>query len=758
MEPSKKNQKTLFSFFSKQPNEDKGEEVNDFGVSLSGKNSTSLRVSSDEKSDLQAGTESNSSVSSSSNMHEHDEQNKSEWPSIWTIDMWERKKEAFPWLGCKNGSLGCTLCSTVSHLGAFKKERTSISKEWCTFAITFNGSSKSAQLTSLRKKIFLHKQSSAHLTAESITAKANEETIENVCDKMNVSNLESTIKVFRSAYYLAKNDRPFSDYSKLLQLQKMNGVDIGVGLHSRFSATEIIDHISHEMKKRITQQVKSISGKISILIDESTSLSDKSTLIVYLKCETSKDLPPNVLFLDLIELPNQTADSIFEALLGCLKKYGFDFEYLKENLVAFACDGASVMLGKKSGVVEKLLQQFPNIVPWHCMNHRIELAVSDSINDVGAINHFQMFMDKLYTLYSKSPKNQRELAECASELDLQLQKVDRILGTRWVSSSFKTVMAVWYGYQALYSHFKKAQEDKNRTTTERAMYGGLIRRLTSTQFLSDLAIMYDILAELTMVSECLQNREATVVYADKLIRRSIAFFECLKEKPGTKTLEAKRAAITGNFCHVPLTSSNKITAINDQQLLSSVINNLKRRLFTTRSSNEPSNKATGNNYDYEKEYESLLSELKVLESNNWPPEKYVGYGEQEIEHLCARFRLNANKIKNSFRDYLENSTTIPKDLNPLINCTKLIPCSSAECERGFSHMNIIISPTRSKLTIEHVSALMFIKLNGPSIQTWKPENYVKAWLRRHRTADDTRTRRANLQPDKEEEDAFAIYL
>ncbi|KAK9679703.1 hypothetical protein QE152_g39793 [Popillia japonica] len=159
----------------------------------------------------------------------------------------------------------------------------------------------------------------------------------------------------------------------------------------------------------------------------------------------------------------------------------------------------------------------------------------------------------------------RELAECASELDLELNKIGRILGTRWVSSSLKTVTAVWYSYQALYSQFKKAQEDvKNRTTSERAMFRGLIKRLTSTQFLSDLAIMYDILAELSMVSECLQNRQTTVVYADKLIRRSIAFFECVKEKPGTKSLGAKRAAIEGNFCGVPLTSSSKITAINPQ--------------------------------------------------------------------------------------------------------------------------------------------------------------------------------------------------
>ncbi|KAK9744177.1 hypothetical protein QE152_g7999 [Popillia japonica] len=102
----------------------------------------------------------------------------------------------------------------------------------------------------------------------------------------------------------------------------MNGVDIGVGLHYRCSATEIINHNSDELKERITHQIKSISGKISILIDESTSLSDKSTLIVYLKCETSKDFPSHVS--GLIELPTQTADSIFEALLGCLKKYGPD--------------------------------------------------------------------------------------------------------------------------------------------------------------------------------------------------------------------------------------------------------------------------------------------------------------------------------------------------------------------------------------------------------------------------------------------------
>ncbi|GBL78901.1 Armadillo repeat-containing protein 5 [Araneus ventricosus] len=37
---------------------------------------------------------------------------------------------------------------------------------------------------------------------------------------------------------------------------------------------------------------------------------------------------------------------------------------------------------------------------------------------------------------------------------------------------------------------------------------------------------------------------------------------------------------------------------------------------------------------------------------------------------------------------------------------------------------------------------MFIKLKGPNIRKWKPERYLRTWLRKHRSADDTRTRRA----------------
>ncbi|GBL99743.1 hypothetical protein AVEN_249771-1 [Araneus ventricosus] len=249
-----------------------------------------------------------------------------------------------------------------------------------------------------------------------------------------------------------------------------------------------------------------------------------------------------------------------------------------------------------------------------------------------------------------------------------------------------------------------------------------------------------------MLFESLQSRKSTIVYVDKIFRRSITFFEALKDKPGTKCLQAKRAAIEGNFCGVPIKNNVKMLAINNQQLLSSIINNLERRLFTTRSSNGKARTTPGpDRVSHQEGYKILLSDLKVLDSNSWPSNKSVRYGEPEIEKLCARFRLNVNKTKkNSCRDYLENSSVVPKELIPLTNCSSLIPCSSSECERGFSSMNIIVTPTRTRLSTSNVSFLflMFIKLNGSNIRKWKPEPYIRTWFRKHRSADDTRTRRA----------------
>jgi len=160
------------------------------------------------------------------------------------------------------------------------------------------------------------------------------------------------------------------------------------------------------MKHKIIKNIIDTNAKCFILIDESTTLSALCSMVVYLKLSISNN-EPLFIFLDLVELKNQTAENIVSQLINCLHTSGLDENYLQQHWVSFVSDGASVLLGKKNGVAKKLKDKYPRIFSWHCMNHRLELAVNDSLKDVRATNHFKCFIDSLYVLYNASPKSSR---------------------------------------------------------------------------------------------------------------------------------------------------------------------------------------------------------------------------------------------------------------------------------------------------------------------------------------------------------------
>ena len=126
--------------------------------------------------------------------------------------------------------------------------------------------------------------------------------------------------------------------------------------------------------------------------------------------------------------------------------------------------------------------------------------------------------------------------------------------------------------------------DEKRSANDRKLYEGLLKRLTSKQFLLVLALMCDTLNELALLSECLQKRTTSVAYVDKLIHRSIRFINGLGERPGTKVLGAENAISEGRLGTVVLTDNSKIVTINRQLFLRSLSNNLSHRMFTTASS------------------------------------------------------------------------------------------------------------------------------------------------------------------------------
>ena len=299
-------------------------------------------------------------------------------PLIWTEQQYDEFKQKNSWMYASDGKVGCAPYHEINNLGVKASRGVNISTQWADGNVTFYGSTRTVQLLSLRKKICEHRNSKAHQDAINIleTAKKDVGLPLNLNAQSEQTAFQSTARVFKTAYYVAKSSKPFTDFEKLINLQQANSIDMGRVLHSKTVAVDIIEHISSHMKKKILTKIIESRSKINVLADESTRVGDKSTLIVFLRASIDGKAVPINFPLNLVELESLCASHIANKIVDCLLKNGYFIELLQEVIIGCCSDGANEMLGTKSEVGKLLEDKFPDTILWHCLNHRLKLAVS----------------------------------------------------------------------------------------------------------------------------------------------------------------------------------------------------------------------------------------------------------------------------------------------------------------------------------------------------------------------------------------------
>lgn len=76
------------------------------------------------------------------------------------------------------------------------------------------------------------------------------------------------------------------------------GVDVGQTLHSRNTGVKIINHIACESRSEMVKSIVTSQSKISVLVDESTTLRTHSAMVVFIRAAI-RGRVVNI-FLDLI--------------------------------------------------------------------------------------------------------------------------------------------------------------------------------------------------------------------------------------------------------------------------------------------------------------------------------------------------------------------------------------------------------------------------------------------------------------------------
>jgi hypothetical protein len=478
-------------------------------------------------------------------------------PSYLKAESWRKWCTKRKWLRMKDQKVICHTCSKTNRSGLGITKNKSLRLD-SAFLIGVQAKNRKKLL----KKIDEHSASASHTASEAIESKSHEEVLRKSISKatsiwteVNKEKILATGKVFNVAYMCAKEDLPFTKHPKLVELMEKNGMPRCSMLFSEKACSSIIEHIASEMQKKLISYLKNTDIPFSVLVDESTTLSSKTALIIYVRVAVHGDICNY--FYDLIELSDgATGVNIAQAIFDSLKCVGE--ETITKNLVGLATDGASVMRGEKSGAVAILRTLVKSeLKAFHCMAHKMELAVNMATKSSGEVQRFGMFVASLYAFYHRSPKNMYELQSVAEGLSVSLLAVTEIFTVRWVASSYRAVKAVESDFSALFNHFTGSANDYRRSSQDRAKCGGFARKMKSWNFVAEMLLLLDTLEVLWHLSSYLQLRSASLIDAQSKVSVAINTLSAMKTKAGNhvdflKTTDESVCAYQG----VVLTRSN----------------------------------------------------------------------------------------------------------------------------------------------------------------------------------------------------------
>ena len=149
-----------------------------------------------------------------------------------------------------------------------------------------------------------------------------------------------------------------------------------------------------------------------------------------------------------------------------------------------------------------------------------------------------------------------------------------------------------------------------------------------------------------------------------------------------------------------------------------------------------------------------LSDFAVLNYIKWPYKKkeLAAYGNEEVGRLVHHFApvltekevdaipmqwmnfknhllpLRTSDPKVVYQDLLVLQPKNIIHVLPLIEIMLTHSMSTAIVERGFSHMNIIKSETRTLLGNETLNNLLELQINGPTFEDFSPVESIIHWI------------------------------
>ncbi|XP_070587501.1 zinc finger protein 862-like [Erythrolamprus reginae] len=564
-----------------------------------------------------------------------------------------------------------------------------------------------------------HAKSLQHLNCVEAThaALAPEATPLAACiRKMDEDMFKHMTILFNVAYYIAKNNRPFTDFEGLLELTEKLGSAVRQEYANDKRCKELISHIAEIIRKNLISELKE-AKYVSLMLDGSTDKAGVEQLILYVRY--IKDNRVKEVFLSVSPLEMATADGYLEALTEELRTLGLVGWLSSSHLIAIGTDGAASMIGTENGLVQKIRQNISHLIGIHCVAHRLNLSVLSSVKQAKLIDDLDSILKKLYQFYQYSPKRMRQLKQVAENLQLTILKFQYLHNVRWVASKVGALSALVKDWKCVTIHLESVAAEKDSAS---AAAHGLLRKLTDFKFVHMLHFLLDYLEILKNLSLIFQREELFLSTIELHVKSTISTINSLRDAP--KQHEARfvsGTSLQGLFQNVQLHGLSNTVAASIQQEKANLINHAVKYLTVRFLSDINIERSTA-----------------VFDTFAWPAGTTLqDYGVVEITALAHHFRKQLSppesddqcihSLLNEWYEFkvlgkgkklcelldlaLSNTERFPV-LGNLLSIVAVLPVSTSCCERGFSLMNMVKNKFRSRMQEESLSDLFMITYLG----------------------------------------------
>ncbi|XP_054555224.1 PR domain-containing protein 11 isoform X2 [Talpa occidentalis] len=581
--------------------------------------------------------------------------------------------------------------------------------------------------------IKLHSQSNLHKKCLQLyKLRMHPEKTEEMCRNMTL--------LFNTAYHLALEGRPYLDFRPLAELLRKCELKVVDQYMNEGDCQILIHHIARALREDLVERIRQ-SPCLSIILDGQSDDLLADTVAVYVQY-TSSDGPPATEFLSLQELGFSSTESYLQALDRAFSALGIRLQDEKPT-VGLGIDGANVTASLRASMFMTIRKTLPWLLCLPFMVHRPHLEILDAISgkELPCLEELENNLKQLLSFYRYSPRLMCELRSTASTLCEETEFLGDIRAVRWIIGEQNVLNALIKDYLEVVAHLKDVSSQTQRADAS-AIALALLQFLMDYQSIKLIYFLLDVIAVLSRLAYVFQGEYLLVSQVDDKIEEAIQEISRLADSPGEYLQEFEenfRESFNGIAMKNLRVAEAKFQSIREKICQKTQV--ILAQRFDSRS-------------------RIFVKACQVFDLASWPrnSEELMSYGKEDMvqifDHLEAiptfsrdicregldprgsllmEWReLKADYYtKNGFKDLIGHICKYKQRfplLNKIIQVLKVLPTSTACCEKGRNALQRVRKNHRSRLTLEQLSDLLTIAVNGPPIASFDAKRALDSWF------------------------------